>query len=233
VKLDGGTIAAFVTAGAALFAFLLSWRQSAGRALTYNRLGQLLDMRAKVPAGLETVQRELDQEITRVARRLHVHDPADNMELTETADYEPDLVNGEPSVFDDLSAFTRWSERIWQWILAVTGTLCLAVLIGGGWNLATTPFDTLTRVIGIVFMSLGFGAVGYLIRKGIRRRCWRLLLPARRRRSGTYVERNAGSSGDVDAAGTTGAPLPRGEGLDSGPEPNLPGAKIVDRGGEL
>lgn len=78
MKLDAGTIAALVVAGTGLVTVLLQWRSGAGRARTYNRLGQLLTMRGNVPDVLPSIRDVLDAEIVRVADRLGpVHIPVD------------------------------------------------------------------------------------------------------------------------------------------------------------
>lgn len=70
MKLDGGTVAALVVAGTGVCSLLLNWRSGAGRARSYSRLGQLLDMRAKVPDVLPSVRGVIDIEIVRLAEKI-------------------------------------------------------------------------------------------------------------------------------------------------------------------
>jgi hypothetical protein len=233
MKLDGGTIAALVVAGTGAFTFILQWRAGAGRSRIYNRLGQLLELRGKIPDGLTTVRDRLDAEITRVSSQLGAQPTQEGIQQRRpqthyTKPYDP-ATTGPPAAKIGLLNYVSWLPALNGLVYVTFFSFVFLVALGPGW-----------------WVWIGFAVVGLAITvdTGINavRAKWQASVQAQaanvgRRRMSAVPERTEGGtpgpSGDVDAAGPAGTPLPRREGLDSGTEPNRAGAQVVDRGGEL
>ena len=220
MKLDAGTIAALVVAGTGLVTVLLQWRSGAGRARTYNRLGQLLTMRGNVPDVLPSIRDVLDAEIVRVADRLRAVTTPAEVDLapnhTEPRPYNPSFARE----FVGMLFETDYASRF------ATGLVVICI------GLPSTVFGHgLVVWVGIAFLATGLGvfvtigldAAGWVqMSRRIRRA--RMLAQdalakaedALARVKGSVPEPAEGgvpdSSGDVDPTGPAGTPLPRSEG---------------------
>jgi multisubunit Na+/H+ antiporter MnhC subunit len=202
MNLDGRTIAAWVSAGAAVVTGALGWRAAIGRSLTYNRLDQLLDMHAKTPEDMSSVRNMIDAEIVTVCEKLHAARAANRISASESGLHE---------------ARRRANT------LDTVALLILAVLAAALGAFLVSLHSQVGLIVAIVFISIAVGVVFY----ELGRIAWRLLRLVGSR-SEMHERRSGGGPGDVHPGGTASPPIPRSDGLSAGLDQNLPGTKLVD-----
>lgn len=158
MKLETGTVAALVVAGTGVCGLILQWRSGAGRTRSYNRLGQLLDMRTKVPDVLPAIRDVIDIEIVRVADKIGpVTRPTTDAgtPLDEQHTHGPHTRRFAEDVF--VTMLENFPLRL---------SYTTFLLVFGGASLFSS--DPITALSGVASLSIGLAILADLTNRTIR-----------------------------------------------------------------